>query len=304
MNGRVEEYVSADPSSYDRSAVDHAWYEETRLCLLRRLVSPHDRVLDVGCRDGEVILRLSQHIRGGLGLDIDRDSVAAASRRKTEAGAENVVFRVGDALSLDVETGACDVAMVLGDVLSYGNLYGKTDRVIGEMKRSLASGGRIIIDGTNWEWEYRQSPRWECFAGSGADRYVYHVVERTEDGRELDVARAVLEGSPLQSWIRQQMWPVSPQGFPASLDVKVRQGLPEEWLDAPSTQRAQYFTLDALESLLEAHGFPQIRSAAYGGSYDVVCRAGLQDALAGHMAELAQAEARLAWDMRSRTGPW
>jgi hypothetical protein len=69
-------------------------------------VRPTDRLLDIGCGDGAILIRAAQRVGcRGVGVDIDADLIAIARSRARAAGVDGLVeFRLGDARDADLST--------------------------------------------------------------------------------------------------------------------------------------------------------------------------------------------------------
>jgi ubiquinone biosynthesis O-methyltransferase len=113
--------------------------EEKRLV---ELIGPvaGKRVLDVGCGDGVLSLRLAE--AGGIvtGLDADPAMLTAARQRAATPGAA-ITFVQGDARSLPVADSSFDVVVTV-TVLCF---IVDAERAVKEMARVLRPGGRLVI---------------------------------------------------------------------------------------------------------------------------------------------------------------
>jgi SAM-dependent methyltransferase len=100
-------------------------------------------VLDIGCGAGMDLLLAAQDVgpRGrAIGVDMTEEMVSRARGAAAAAALSNVDVRLGDALSLPVESGSIDV------VISNGVLNLTPDKSIafGEVLRVLKPGGRFL----------------------------------------------------------------------------------------------------------------------------------------------------------------
>ncbi|MCK8499413.1 MULTISPECIES: class I SAM-dependent methyltransferase [Myxococcus] len=77
-----------------------------KLALSRDRLRPTDRLLDVGCGTGSIVLELAPHVAEAHGVDISRNMIAIAHRKAAAAGTANVVFHAQPAGTLDAFTDA------------------------------------------------------------------------------------------------------------------------------------------------------------------------------------------------------
>jgi ubiquinone/menaquinone biosynthesis C-methylase UbiE len=285
--------------------VDFAWYNEIRAHLLRRTVGEAGQVLDVGCGPGDILLMLSGQIGAGIGIDVSDDDLSRAESERKRRDVTNVTFRHGDATALPFPDKRYDTVLLLGDVLTYIE-PDKHDAVIAELNRVLVDGGTVVHESMNWEWEYAWSyPSWDVtFTRSGTGDFTMHRLERDVSGLETSRDYEVLPATPLQQWISEQEWPVSPQGANTWLVVKEDAPIPGEWLKFRGTSQTRHYGPRDLEQLYSSAGFRHIEVLGYGQTYDLVNKAGLLEQLASFQSQLAEAEAELAFTLRLGCGPW
>ena len=73
-----------------------------KLAVTKKRLRPSDRLLDVGCGTGTIVLELAPHVNRAVGLDLSPGMIAIAQRKA--AGVANVEFRAesaGDLKSVD-----------------------------------------------------------------------------------------------------------------------------------------------------------------------------------------------------------
>jgi ubiquinone/menaquinone biosynthesis C-methylase UbiE len=285
--------------------IDFAWYDEIKRDLLRRTVGQARRVLDVGCGPGTYLLMLAPQIGNGIGIDISDEDLDRAERARKSQGIDDLTFRHADATALPFPDGSFDVALLLGDVLCYSNLYGKHGTVVAELRRVLVEGGIAVHESMNWDWEYRSYPGpWISFTRSGENGYTLSRAVRTASGLETSRNYEVLPGTPLHRWIQEQEWPVSPQGYNTALSVEEVVPIPQKWLEFRGVKRHKHYRPRGLRRLYVQTGFRHVEGFAYGQTYDIAVKAGLAEELGPLQARLARAEADLAFTLRLGSGPW
>ena len=284
--------------------LDFSWYEMIRDELLRKTVPPGSCVLDVGCGRGDALLMLSEQVKHGTGIDVSEDDIAAAERARKDRRVENVEFHLANAADLPFPDASFDAVLCLGDVLCYSNLFGKKERVLAEIRRVLLVKGLAVHDCMNWEWEYRTSPCWTHFSRASAGRFQFSRVKRAASGIEVSRNYEVLGDKPLHEWLLQQSWPVSPQGHSTSLDVAEERPIPRRCLKYLEVSKHQHFTPHGLRRAYMKARFHDVEAFPYGQTYDVASKAGLLETLRDVRADLAKAEAELALEQRTGSGPW
>ena len=283
--------------------LDLRWYEEIRDALLLRVVKGAARVLDGGCGDGEVLLSLAEVIGYGLGVDRSSSDVGKARMNAGGRSIGNVEFALADATALPADDNSYEIALCLGDVLGYSNLYGRWRQALLEMSRVLRPGGMAVIHCMNWTWEYRTSPAWTFFARDATGAFEFVRARRTPS-QETCRSYAVIEGTPLYEWVSKQEWPVSPSGYQTSLDVCEKRSIPKQWLRYGGTSRHHRFTAVGLRRALRSAGFDDVWVTPFGATYDIACDADLLEILEPVRRRLAHAEARVIWKQRTGSGPW
>jgi SAM-dependent methyltransferase len=285
--------------------LDFGWYEEIRMDLLRRTIGQTDRLLDVGCGRGEVLLMLSEQIGEGIGIDVADEDLSHAERKRQQRQIGNVSFRHADAKALPFPDAGFDVVLLLGDVLTYVD-PGRHGVVVAELWRVLRPGGRAIHESMNWDWAYRWPyPATDIsFIRSGEGRFTAHRTKWEASGLETSQDFEVLPGTPLQQWILEQAWPVSPQEANTRLEAKEHTPIPEAWLRPCGESQYKHYGMDDLARLYSGAGFRCVEVIAYGQTYDLVNRAGLLEQLIPFQSQLALAEAELAFTLRLGSGPW
>lgn len=97
-----------------------------------------ERALDVGTGAGTLALALAPLVREVVGVDI----VPELLDRARAQAPENVTFVEGDATSLPFDTGSFDLACTRRTL----HHIARPERVVAELARVTASGGRVFVD--------------------------------------------------------------------------------------------------------------------------------------------------------------
>lgn len=110
--------------------------------IVQRMIGPvaGKRVLDVGCGDGELSVRLAQLGAEVTGVDTDLDMLASARRRAVQAG-QAIELIEGDVRQLPLSNQTFDIVVAV-TVLCF---VSDPERVISEITRVLKADGRLII---------------------------------------------------------------------------------------------------------------------------------------------------------------
>lgn len=103
---------------------------------------PDDLALDIGAGAGHTALALAPHVRAVLGLDLTPEMLAEADALRVSRGLANVVWVQGDAHCLPVPDGSCDIVTCRRAAHHLADIH----VVLGEMRRVLKPGGRLVID--------------------------------------------------------------------------------------------------------------------------------------------------------------
>ena len=102
---------------------------------------PDDRVLDLGCGTGEVLVALGRRSIRGVGIDLDADAIAQA--RAAAAGLP-VDFSVGSAAEVDLPTD-CALVVAVGSTHAFGVGDAALVRALGQIRRIVEVGRYALI---------------------------------------------------------------------------------------------------------------------------------------------------------------
>ncbi|MFI0355886.1 class I SAM-dependent methyltransferase [Actinomadura sp. 9N407] len=102
-------------------------------------IGERDRVLDVGCGNGQLTRLAAGRGREAVGVDLSRPMLARAEERAREEGVGNVTFERGDAQVQPFRDGEFDVAISRFGVMFFADPVA----AFGNIRRALAPGGRL-----------------------------------------------------------------------------------------------------------------------------------------------------------------
>ena len=114
-------------------------------------LSDEDRVLDVGCGRGELLIRIAERTgAGGLGVDASEEQIAIA-REEAEARAPggHLAFESRDARAMVAPAGGFALAACIGSTHALGGLAPTIDR----LTELVRPGGYLVIGEGYWHKE-------------------------------------------------------------------------------------------------------------------------------------------------------
>jgi SAM-dependent methyltransferase len=127
--------------TYDRHWLNYFLFEPSHALLLKQLkgVAP-GRALDIGCGTGQFAARLANRGWEVFALDLC-ESMAIQARANAADVCGTVSVTVGDSEHLPFATGSLDVVTCANSFHHYPHQA----KVIGEMRRVLRPGGRLLL---------------------------------------------------------------------------------------------------------------------------------------------------------------
>ncbi|MBV9825994.1 MAG: methyltransferase domain-containing protein [Alphaproteobacteria bacterium] len=126
-------------------------------------ITPDDRILDLCCGQGRHALELSRRgFRHVIGLDRSRYLVRLARKRAKQANLP-VSFHEGDARRFRLGDGEFRCVCILGNSFGYFDRLEDDAAVLAAVRRSLASGGTVVMDLMDGEWmrSHFEARSWE-----------------------------------------------------------------------------------------------------------------------------------------------
>lgn len=100
-----------------------------------------DRVLNAGFGDGPQVMVYAGTFRNMVGVDVNAERLARARRLMDAAGVRNVELIEGNVESIPLPDASFDVVLAV-DIIEHVE---HPDRFLGEMRRLLRPGGRMLI---------------------------------------------------------------------------------------------------------------------------------------------------------------
>lgn len=167
--GKSREYVH--PKHLLADTDDRYWYLAH--------IEPTDRLLDVGCGNGMHTIKAARRCALAFGIDRSAESLAVGRRTARADGLANVRLIRGDVEEvLPFRSGSFDTVLC-GDLLEH---VWKRDHVLGEIRRLLRPGGRLLLAvpnrGTSWK---RRLERNGLFFYSDPDHKIEYTLAELEE---------------------------------------------------------------------------------------------------------------------------
>jgi cyclopropane fatty-acyl-phospholipid synthase-like methyltransferase len=111
---------------------------------------PGSRVLDVGCGDGEFLVRVAERYGAeGLGLDLDGAAIERARKNAGQRAGAAVNFAVHDAARFEGEKESYDLIVCIGAEFIFGGYEG----ALRTLRTWLAPDGSLLIGTIYWKQE-------------------------------------------------------------------------------------------------------------------------------------------------------
>jgi len=171
----------------------HDWYTVHLL--------PGDQVLDVGCANGAHALKAATRVKRVVGMDYDVEQLRVAAALARRSGVDNVRLLAWDlTLPFPFPDATFDAALFL-DVIEH---LETRQPVLGEIRRVLKRGGRLLVSGPNRESRWRERLR---RAGLFSFQDRDHKVEYTREEfvAELRAGGFILD-APLEPVVYDTPW--------------------------------------------------------------------------------------------------
>jgi ubiquinone/menaquinone biosynthesis C-methylase UbiE len=142
-------------------------------------ISNDDRVLDVGCGNGEFLIRLIEATAAhGLGIDINSELISAA-RKNAASRISNTSceFRMADIQKEALEDGSFDLAICMGSTHAFGNGQAAYPNAIRQLSQLVCPGGCLLI-GEGY-WKQAPTPAYLKLIGEPVGIYHDHMTNIT-----------------------------------------------------------------------------------------------------------------------------
>ena len=141
---KYEKDYSLDQVSINKGLDKKDYFQrlvEIKLSLIKKY-GFNKRVLDVGCGSGDYLLKLSDLLSAGVGVDFTQKAIDEANVKKSKQAVKNIDFLKGNARSLSFDSESFDLAF------SFSSLFymPKIEEVVREMWRVAKPGGIIILE--------------------------------------------------------------------------------------------------------------------------------------------------------------
>ncbi len=116
------------------------WFQK-EITYLEKSITPHSKVLDIGCGFGRHIKIIAPFSREVIGVDNNEDMIQKA--KETLSSFKNVKLFVQDARKLSFRNDSFDYVICMTN--TFGNFINQKVEVLEEMKRVCKKSGTIII---------------------------------------------------------------------------------------------------------------------------------------------------------------
>ena len=138
----AKNYRAIHSQNIQLSGADSFYFAEQRVTMLQAYEKNEPlQVLDLGCGDGVSELFMQRYFSNWNveGIDVSKESIEMAKQQRLP----NAVFNVYDGINIPFADNSFDIVFVAG-VLHHVAFH-LHEAMIGEMKRVLKKGGRLII---------------------------------------------------------------------------------------------------------------------------------------------------------------
>ncbi len=138
-----------------------------------------DTVLDLACGQGNFSIELARHVGPEglvIGVDVSREMLRRAVRRRERAGVENLLLVRGDALDLPLRAGVLERLYCSGGLHQFPDL----ERATAELRRVSLPGAHVALSG------FAHPPDRTPFLQRVFHRFEMNVVSLSDLGMQLE----------------------------------------------------------------------------------------------------------------------
>ena len=203
-------------------------------------------IVDLCCGTGDHLFKLCARERTGLGLDFSIPYVFSARKAAEEIGLSTITFAVANAMALPLRTAS------VGTLYSLSALYQvpEIDRVMTEVSRVLAPGGRAILDLGNSNSLNALCCRWYPELPTMTAIPINRMIELLKTNDLSLVEHRAFQILPLWADRPAWLWPLLNPAWKRIMKKRVRGKMVDEWLSSsPALKQFAFRHLIVAEKL-------------------------------------------------------
>jgi len=283
-----ENYADVDKELVPAERYD--WTLLTEIELFRNAVKGCEKVLDIGCGTGHPSLYIAEDVGSIIGIDKSERMIEIARNRLRRSRSDNVVFKVGDAESLEFPKESFDAIILCGSLATLSN----KKRSLHEIKRVLRKHGKVACIEANWLYESTHGRHFKgegnfILTEKGSIRYRF-VRRLVYPHKETDYRCIMNSKSVLGKKLLSNPDFLKRKTFNAKMSIEEV----EPYCDEIEYDEQEKFDAESIARLFAENNFKDIVVSGYGIMYDLLDSAGLVSKMAPYMKELCKAEATIS----------